>query len=95
MSRRQQARHAAAMRFFNSVRNKNDLEHCVAVLAPEDIRAEFQVAFRRFSQSMDMLLPDPRALEYGGDLGWLGKIGSGPVCGRGDLSEEIRAYERH
>jgi type I restriction enzyme R subunit len=71
---RLQARHAAAMRFFNSVRNKNDLEQCVAVLAPEDVRAEFQVAFRRFSQSMDMLLPDPRALEYGGDLGWLGKI---------------------
>jgi type I restriction enzyme R subunit len=46
----------------------------VAVLAPEDIRAEFQMAFRRFSQSMDMLLPDPRALEYGADLGWLGKI---------------------
>ncbi len=62
------------MRFFSSVRNKSDLEQCVAVLAPEDVRAEFQVAFRRFSQSMDMLLPDPRALEYGGDLGWLGKI---------------------
>jgi type I restriction enzyme, R subunit len=71
---RLQARHAAAMRFFHSVRNRHDLEQCVAVLAPEDIRAEFQVAFRRFSQSMDMLLPDPRALEYGGDLGWLGKI---------------------
>ena len=71
---RLQARHAAAMRFFNSVRHRNDLEQCVAVLAPEDVRAEFQVAFRRFSQSMDMLLPDPRALEYGGDLGWLGKI---------------------
>jgi type I restriction enzyme R subunit len=71
---RLQARHAAAMRFFNSVRNKDDLEQCVAVLAPEDVRAEFQVSFRRFSQSMDMLLPDPRALEYGHDLGWLGKF---------------------
>jgi hypothetical protein len=36
--------------------------------------ARGSMAFRRFSQSMDMLLPDPRALEYGGDLGWLGKI---------------------
>jgi type I restriction enzyme, R subunit len=71
---RLQARHAAAMRFFHSVRQRNDLEQCVAVLEPEDVRAEFQVAFRRFSQSMDMLLPDPRALEYGGDMGWLGKI---------------------
>ena len=37
------------MRFFNSVRYRNDLEQCIAVLAPEDIRAEFQIAFRRFS----------------------------------------------
>ena len=71
---RLQARHAAAMRFFHSVRDKGDLEQCVAVLAPEDVRAEFQAAFRRFGQSMDMMLPDPEALEYGGDLGWLGKI---------------------
>ena len=28
---RLQARHAAAMRFFNSVRHRNDLEQCVAV----------------------------------------------------------------
>ncbi|MBY0401927.1 type I restriction endonuclease subunit R [Myxococcota bacterium] len=71
---RLQARHAVAMRFFAAVRDKNDLEQCVAVLEPEDVRAEFQTAFRRFSQSMDMLLPDPAALDYVGDLGWLGKI---------------------
>ena len=44
------------------------------VLEPEDVRAEFDLAFRRFSQSMDMLLPDQRALEYHADLRWLGKI---------------------
>ena len=44
------------------------------VLEPEDIRAAFDLAFRRFSRSMDMLLPDQRALAYDGDLRWLGKI---------------------
>ncbi len=62
------------MRFFQSVADTNDLDACVRVLEPEDIRAEFDLAFRRFSQWMDMLLPDQRALEYHADLRWLGKI---------------------
>ena len=71
---RLQRRHAAAMRFFQSVGDTNDLDACVRVLEPEDVRAEFDLAFRRFSQSMDMLLPDQRALAYHADLRWLGKI---------------------
>ena len=71
---RLQSRHATAMRFFQSVADPNDLNACVQVLEPEDVRAAFDLAFRRFSQSMDMLLPDRRALAYHGDLRWLGKI---------------------
>ena len=71
---RLQTRHAAAMRFFRSVADTNDLDACVRVLEPEDVRAAFDLAFRRFSQSMDMLLPDPRALAHHADLRWLGKI---------------------
>ncbi len=71
---RLQSRHASAMRFFQSVADTNDLDACVRVLEPEDVRAEFDLAFRRFSQSMDMLLPDQRALTYHADLRWLGKI---------------------
>ncbi len=71
---RLEARHAAAMRFFAGVKDKRDLDRCVRVREPEDVRAEFQVAFRRFAASMDMLLPDPRALDYVADLTWLGKI---------------------
>jgi type I restriction enzyme, R subunit len=71
---RLQTRHAAAMRFFLRVKDKDDLEACVTVLEPEDIRAEFNLAFRRFAQSLDMMLPDPRALPYNSDLRWLGKI---------------------
>ena len=71
---RLQTRHNAAMRFFQKVSDKTALDTCVRVLDPEDVRAEFDLAFRRFSQSMDMLLPDARALAYNADLRWLGKI---------------------
>ncbi len=71
---RLQSRHAAAMKFFQPVTDTNDLDAFVRVLEPEDVRAGFDLAFRRFSQSMDMLLPDQRALAYQGDLRWLGKI---------------------
>ncbi|MDD5306954.1 MAG: HsdR family type I site-specific deoxyribonuclease, partial [Deltaproteobacteria bacterium] len=71
---RLQTRHAAAMRFLVKVRSRGDLDACVAALEAEDVRAEFDVAFRRFVDSMDMLLPDPRALAYADDLRWLGKI---------------------
>ncbi len=71
---RLQARHAAAMRFFLRVKDNDDLDLCVAVLEPEDVRAEFDTAFKRFSESLDMMLPDPRALPYAGDARWLGKI---------------------
>ena len=48
---RLQTRHAAAMRFFQKVTDKTNLDACVRVLEPEDVRAEFDVSFRRFSQS--------------------------------------------
>ena len=82
---RLESRHAAAMRFFlppvkdrpvtdRPVADTNDLDACVRMLEPEDVRAGFDLAFRRFSRSMDMLLPDPRALAYRADLQRLGKI---------------------
>ncbi len=70
---RLEARHRSVMRFFNNI-DKTDLEACIKILEPEDIRADFDIAFRRFSQSMDMVLPDPAALRYGADLRWLGKV---------------------
>ncbi len=70
---RLESRHRAVVRFFDKV-DKNNLEACIKILEPEDVRAEFDVVFKRFSQSMDMLLPDPSALPYVKDLKWLGKI---------------------
>jgi type I restriction enzyme, R subunit len=74
---RLQARHAATLRFFVRVKDKDDLEACVTVLEPVDVRAEFDEAFRRFAESLNMILPDPPdpcALPYVADAKWLGKI---------------------
>lgn len=88
---RLQQRHAVVLRFFAQVKDRNDLDQCVAVLEPEDVRAEFNVAFRRFAQSLDMLLPDPRALPYRDDGRWLGKIRAAASAryrdGRLDISD--------
>ena len=71
---RLQTRHQAALRFFLRVKDRDDLDACVNVLLPEDVRAEFTEAFRRFAQSLDMILPDPKGLPYLRDFRWLGKI---------------------
>lgn len=71
---RLQARHANVLRFFIRVKDKDDLDACVAILEPEDVRAQFDDAFKKFGQSLDMMLPDPKALPYVGDARWLGKI---------------------
>jgi len=61
---RLQTRHAAVLRTFVRVKDRDDLDACVAVLEPADVRAEFDLAFKRFAQSLDMMLPEPRALPY-------------------------------
>jgi len=71
---RLQTRHAAALRFFVRVKDKDDLDACIAILEPEDVRSQFDEAFKKLAQSLDMLLPDPRALPYVADARWLGKI---------------------
>jgi type I restriction enzyme, R subunit len=65
--------HRTAMRFFAKIR-RDDVEACIRLLDPEDARAEFELAFRRFARGMDMLLPDPAALQFLADLKWLGKV---------------------
>ncbi|WML26278.1 type I restriction endonuclease subunit R [Neobacillus sp. OS1-33] len=70
---RLQTRHRKAMRFFNYVR-KDDLEACIQILEPEDVRNEFDTAFKKFSESMDMILPSPKAKSYLNDLKFLGKV---------------------
>jgi type I restriction enzyme R subunit len=70
---RLQSRHRAAMRFFDLV-DKDNLEACIKVLEPEDVRVEFDLAFKRFAQSMDLVMPSPLANPYRDDLKFLGKV---------------------
>lgn len=70
---RLQSRHRAAMRFFDYI-SKDNLEACLQVLEPEDVRSEFDTVFKRFSESMDMVMPSPKAHDYIGDLKFLGKV---------------------
>jgi type I restriction enzyme R subunit len=56
------------------VRNRDDLDACVALLEAEDVRAEFDQAFRAFAAALDMTLPDPAGLPYVADMKWLGKV---------------------
>lgn len=71
---RLESRHQVALKFFHAVKNKNDLDACVGALEDADVRHEFEAAFKKFAQSLDMLYPDPKALAFVDDARWLGKI---------------------
>jgi type I restriction enzyme, R subunit len=70
---RLQTRHRTAMSYFDYI-NRENLEACITLLEPEDVRHEFETAFKRFAQSMDMIMPNPKAQPYVEDLKFLGKI---------------------
>lgn len=61
------------MRFFEHV-DRNDIEECMKVLEPEDVRHAFDQAFKRFAESMDMIMPNPAVKPYHDDLKFLGKV---------------------
>lgn len=70
---RLQSRHRAAINYFDYI-NKSNSDACVQVLEPEDVRNEFETAFKRFVESMDMVMPNPKARPYVDDLKFLGKV---------------------
>ena len=76
-----ESRHRAAMRLFEGI-DRADQETCVELLKPDDVRAKFELDFQRFSEAMDMVLPDPKALEdpYQPDLKFLARLRA--VAGR-------------
>lgn len=70
---RLEQRHRAALRYFDDVK-PNDLEEAILRLVDEDVRADFDIAYKRFAQSMDKVLPSPKAERFTGDLKRLGAI---------------------
>jgi len=65
--------HTKVMKFFENADIK-DLEQCILSLENEEVRQNFEIAFRKFSQYMDIVLPNPYANKYLHDLNHLGKI---------------------
>lgn len=70
---RMEQRHRAALRFFDA-QKLSDLERCVLSLKEEDIRSDFDIAYKRFAESMDKVLPSPKAGRFVNDLKRLGTI---------------------
>lgn len=70
---RLEQRHRTAMRFFDGLK-KAQREQSILRLAEEDIRTDFDIAFKRFAESMDKIMPSPKAEKYISDLKHLGVI---------------------
>ncbi|MBM7556837.1 type I restriction endonuclease subunit R [Halanaerobacter jeridensis] len=70
---RLQRRYRRVMRLFDGL-NLDDLEECVLAFEDEDKRMEFKEAFKVFSESMDIVMPDPIADPYRDDLKTLAKV---------------------
>ena len=72
------ATHTVAMQFFKNVLKKGkpseDVDDYVLVLKDEEVRAQFEVAFKRFAKQMNIILPDKSASPFIRDLTFLGKV---------------------
>jgi type I restriction enzyme R subunit len=69
-------RHRKVLNIFRDagIDTIDDIDRCVDRLAFEETRAEFIVAYKYFLKSMDIVLPNPAALPYVGDMKTLGFI---------------------
>lgn len=65
--------HRNVMKYLNGL-DRADLEGIVLKLEPEDVRASFYADFKKFAQSLDMVLPNPKAEPYLDDLKLLQNI---------------------
>ena len=65
--------HTRAMSFFKDVKS-NDVDDFVLLLKDEDVRAQFDIAFKKFAKQMDVILPDAAAKPFIADLRLLGKV---------------------
>ncbi|WP_027627187.1 type I restriction endonuclease subunit R [Ruminiclostridium cellobioparum] len=63
----------AVMAMFVGI-EKDDLDALVRKIEPEDKRAEFELAYKRFASAMEQILPAHVPTEHINDLRWLGYI---------------------
>lgn len=60
---RLEQRHRAVMRFFDGLNRKQE-EQAVLRLADESVRMKFDIAYKRFAESLDRVLPSPAASKF-------------------------------
>ncbi|MDY0207921.1 MAG: type I restriction endonuclease subunit R [Pseudomonas sp.] len=70
---RLQATHTRVANMFSSLKGK-DIDDYVVFLKDEDVRQQFEMAFKRFAKQMDVILPDVAAKPYVSDLKLWGKV---------------------
>ncbi len=70
---RLKATHTRAMSFFKH-RHSADVDDCVRALKEEEVRAQFEIAFKRFARQMNIVLADKAAAPFVADLRFLGKV---------------------
>ncbi|MEY8215737.1 MAG: type I restriction endonuclease subunit R [Colwellia sp.] len=72
------ATHTVAMSFFKGVltngKPSKDVDDYVLALKDEEIRAQFEIAYKRFAKQMNIILPDKAASPFIKDLTFLGKV---------------------
>lgn len=68
-----QAAHTRAMSFFKSVKS-TDIDDYVLILKDETIRAQFDLAFKKFAKQLNIILPDQAAAPFIADMKLLGKV---------------------
>jgi len=92
------AKRAEVLECFPAGLDRKDVVPWVLELEPEDARAAFLQAYRRFYTSIERVLPDERALAFLGDFAWLQRVRreaavmySTQDMDLADASEKVRA----
>lgn len=70
---RLQAAHTRVARVFESLKS-DDIDDYVTFLKDEDVRQQFELAFKRFAKQIDVVLPDVAARPFVADLRLWGKV---------------------
>jgi type I restriction enzyme R subunit len=67
------ATHTVAMGFFKGIKSKN-VDDYVLALKDDEVRSQFEIAFKRFAKQMNIVLPDTGASPFVPDMKLLGKV---------------------
>lgn len=70
---RLKAAHTRVAKVFSALKS-DDIDDYVLFLKDEDVRQQFDLAFKRFAKHMDVVLPDVAAKPFVGDLRLWGKV---------------------